>query len=129
MKSQALITYVVLFLSGIMVILMLYIGGSVIIDNILKTNWFNAKYMAESLEGIITVFASSTYDIYYAPKLPNKDCKIVISENRINVTYKGSEYSEEIVLPSYFSLQKNEIYCDEKILIVKKGDNITFEKI
>ena len=127
MKNQALITYVVLFLSGIMVVLMLYIGGRIIIENMLKTNWFSAKHMAESLEGIITVFSSSTYDVFYITKLPNEDCKIKISKNEINVTFKSSKYSEKINLPSYISVNETEINCPGPIIIQKKGNEIIFE--
>lgn len=130
MKSSAFITYLILFFSGIFVVIMVYFSVNILFINIVKKNYIISKQSAEFFANVLSSVSSSSSNLSIILTLPPSEMKIYFFENNVTVYIKNEKYSEVYFKPSYIVLDvKNPITANKqfpsKIIISKVNDKIT----
>jgi len=127
MKLSAFITYLILFFSILIVLILMIFGWNVIVFYLLKKDWFNSKLAAESLSSILNGIFSSTYNVSLFLVIP-KDYEIIFYEENVTVKVGDSYFSSKIFKPSYIKIVNSPIVkkCSEicEISILKISDEI-----
>lgn len=132
MKSSAFITYLILFFSGIFVVIMIYFAVNILIINIVKGNYITSKYSAEFFASVLNSLFSSTTNISIVITIPKTEASFYFYEENVTVKIGNDVYSEKIFKPNYIVLKvKNPIIANKnfqtQILINKINDEVEIE--
>jgi len=105
MKGSSFITYLLLFFSGIFVVIMIYFAINILIINIVKSNYIASKRSAEFFANTLNSLFSSTANVSLIIILPKIDAKFYFYEDRVIAEIGKDVYSEKIFKPNYISLK------------------------
>jgi len=133
MKGSSFITYLILFFSGIFIVIMIYFAINILIINIVKSNYIASKHSAEFFANTLNSLFSSTANVSLIVTLPKINAKFYFFEDNVTVKIGNDVYSEKIFKPDYIELKvKNNPITARKefqtqIFITKINNEIKIE--
>jgi hypothetical protein len=122
-----LLTYLLQFFSGIIIVAIILMSSTVISYHIFQKNWINSKLQSEVLTSIISSLSSSSLDYNVAIRVGG-ECNVSISGGSLISKIGNDEYTTKILAPEYIQLKDSKSFCRNGLLYIhKKGDEIWLE--
>jgi len=123
MKSSAFTTYLILFFSGIFVVIIVYFAINILMIEIFKSNYLASKQSAKVLANILNSVFSSTANVTIMIVFPKTEGKIFFYEDNVTVIIGNDVYSEKIFKPTYIVLEVTPITLSKTVpisLVIEK---------